>query len=182
MDETAAAAALDACLSRAESSLASRAGTDRAAAQLGQAELLLQTLEACSLSRGSAALERRRRRLRAAQEALRSRQGCDPGRAERAEAPPAATRDAGVGALDARQALLGGSARLQATGARLESASREAHEAEATGHGVLAALAAQREQLLRVSATRGEADEELSEAEKALRRMRHWSRRLLGLS
>jgi hypothetical protein len=180
-------ASLEEC-ERTAPALALTRSLARAAALLSEAELLLHTLESSSLCAGSAAAERRRRRLGAAQQRFRSLQLRQAGSSQLRSG--AAAADARAELLTescrktdpaARAALLGGLSRLQSSTARLEAASRTAHEAEETGQGVLAALAAQREHLTRLHGVHAEAAAEVSEAENVLRRMTGWSRRLLGL-
>ena len=80
-----------------------------------------------------------------------------------------------------RDELLRGSASLQHTAARLQDAQRSAHAAECAGADILAALAAQRAQLVRTQNTVAEAHAEVQQSSTILNRMGRWYNRALGL-
>lgn len=73
-----------------------------------------------------------------------------------------------------RERLLQGSASLQRSSASVAESARTAATAQATGEDVLAALAAQREQLQRAKDTNAEVDASLAGSQDVLKRMGRW--------
>ena len=80
-----------------------------------------------------------------------------------------------------RTALLGASATLEGTTARLQDAHRTALAAEQAGADVLAALGAQRQQMQRIRDQQEEVRQEVDGSTAILNRMGRWYNRMLGV-